>query len=67
MDDTEDATYKDLIERDNLQTIHDDNINTLLVEIYKSTHYISPPIMWIFFDLKIKKVKASWLLFFGAT
>ena len=39
--DTEDATI-----------IHEDNIQTLLVVIYKSIHYISSTIMWNFFGLK---------------
>ena len=46
--DTEDATFKDLLERDKSRTIHDDNTRKLIVRIYKSIHYISPPIMRIF-------------------
>ena len=43
--DTDDATFEDLSERDKSETIHEDNIHTLLAEIYKLIHYISPPIM----------------------
>ena len=46
---TEDATFEDLLERDKSRTIHDDNTPKLLVEIYKSIHYVSPPIMLNFF------------------
>ena len=46
---TEDATFEDLLERDKSRTIHDDNTLKLLVEIYKSIHYVSPPIMLNFF------------------
>ena len=38
---TEDATFEDLLERDKSQTIYEDNIHALLVEIYKSIHCIS--------------------------
>ena len=36
-----DATLQDLLERDYLQIIYEDNIHTLLAEIYKSIYYIS--------------------------
>ena len=42
--DTEDATFEDVLEKDKSRTIHEENIHKLLVEIYKSIHYISPPI-----------------------
>ena len=50
--DTEDATFEDLLERDKSRTIHEDNIHKLLAEMYISISYISPPIMWNFFDLE---------------
>ena len=46
------ATFEDLLERGTSRTIHEDNIRILLSEIYKSIHYISPPITRNFFDLK---------------
>ena len=48
--DMEDATLQDLLERDYLQIIYEDNIHTLLAEVYKSIYYISPPITWILSD-----------------
>ena len=36
--DRKDATFEDLLERDKSRTIHEDNLNKLLVEIYKSIH-----------------------------
>ena len=32
---------------------HENNIHTLLIEIYKPVNHISPPIMQEFFDLKV--------------
>ena len=46
--DTEDSTFEDLLEKDKSQILYEDNIQTLLVEIYKSIHYISPPVCGIF-------------------
>ena len=37
-DTEEDATFEDLLGRDKLQTIHEDNLHKILVEIYKSIH-----------------------------
>ena len=34
----EDATFEDLLGRDKLQTIHEDDLHKILVEIYKSIH-----------------------------
>ena len=39
--DMDDATIESLLERDKSQTIHDDNIHKLLIEIYKSIHHIT--------------------------
>ena len=50
--DTEDATVEDLLERDNSRSVHEDNIHTLLVGIYKSMYYINPLIMWNSLDLE---------------
>ena len=36
--DAEDANFKYLLERDKSQTIHENNLQKLLVEIYKSVH-----------------------------
>ena len=48
----EDANFKDLLIKDSSWTIHENNIHTLLIEIYKSLNHISPPIMQEFFYLK---------------
>ena len=50
--DTEDTTVEDLLERDNSRSIHEDNMHTLLVGIYKSIYYINPLIMWNSLDLE---------------
>ena len=34
-------------------SLHENNIHTLLIEIYKFLNHISPPIMQEFFDLKV--------------
>ena len=47
----EDANFEDLLIKDNSWTIHESNIHTLLIEIYKSLNHISPPIMQEFFTL----------------
>ena len=41
------------------RTIHEDNIHTLLIEIYKSKHYIGPPIIRTFLDLR-ETLQPSW-------
>ena len=41
----EDATFEDLLIKDSSWTIHENNIHTLLIEIYKSLNHVSPPIM----------------------
>ena len=48
----EDENFEDLLTKDNSWTIHENNIHSLLIEIYKSVNHISPPIMHEFFDLK---------------
>ena len=48
----EDVNLEDLILKDNLWNVHESNIHTLLIEIYKSINNLSPPIMKDFFDLK---------------
>ena len=47
-----DANFEDLLLKDNSWNVHESNIRTLLIEIYKSINNLSPPIMKDFFDLK---------------
>ena len=49
----EDANFEDLAIKDSSWTIHENNIHTLLTEIYKSLNHISPPILQEFFDFKV--------------
>ena len=49
----EDANFEDLLIKDSSWNIHENNIHTLFIEIYKSLNHISPPIIQEFFDLKI--------------
>ena len=48
----EDANFEDLLLKDNSWNVHENNIYTLLIEIYKSMNNLNPPIMKDFFDLK---------------
>ena len=48
----EDANFEDLLLKDNSWNVHENNIHTLLIEIYKSINNLSPAIMKYFFDLK---------------
>ena len=48
----QDASFKDLLLKDNSWNVHESNIRTLLIEIYKSINNLNPPIMNDFFDLK---------------
>ena len=48
----EEASFEDLLINDSSWTIHENNIHTSLIEIFKSLNHISPPIMQ-FFDLNI--------------
>ena len=48
----QDANFEDLLLKDNSWTVHESNIHTLLIDIYKSIHDLSPPIMKKIFDLK---------------
>ena len=48
----EDANFEDLLLKDNSWNVHENNIYTLLIEIYKSINNLSPSIMKYFFDLK---------------
>ena len=41
-----------LLLKDNSWNVHENNIHTLLIEIYKSINNLIPPIMKYFFDLK---------------
>ena len=48
----EDANFEDLLLKDNSCNVPENNIHTLLIEIYKSINNLSPPIMKGFFDLR---------------
>ena len=41
----EDANFEDLLLKDNSWNVHENNIHTFLIEIYKSINNLSPPIM----------------------
>ena len=41
----EDANFEDLLLKDNSWNVHENNIHTLLIEIYKSINNLSTPIM----------------------
>ena len=47
------ANFKDLLIKDSYWSIHEINILSLLIDIYKSLNRISPPIIQEFFDLKV--------------
>ena len=47
-----DVNFKDLLLKNNSWNLHENNIHTLLIEIYKSINNLSLPIMKVFFDLK---------------
>ena len=49
----EDGNFEDLLIKDSSWTIHENNIHTLLIEIYKSLNHTSLSIMQEFFDLKV--------------
>ena len=48
----QDANFEDLPLKDNSCNVHESNIRTLLIEIYKSINNLSPPIVKNFFGLK---------------
>ena len=48
----EDANFEDRLLNDNSWSVHENNIHTLLIEIYKSINNISPTMMKDVFDLK---------------
>ena len=48
----QDANFEDLLLKDNSWKVHESNIHTLLIEIYKLINNLSPPVMKDFFDLK---------------
>ena len=48
----EDANFEDLLLKENSRNVHENNIHTLLIEIYSSINNLSPPIITDFFDLK---------------
>ena len=47
-----DVNFEDLLLKENWWNVRENNINTLLIEIYKSMNNLSSPIMKDFFDLK---------------
>ena len=53
----DDANFEDLLIKDISWTIHQNNIHTLLIEMYKSLNHISAPIIQEFFDLKVAPYK----------
>ena len=55
--DTKDATFEDVLEQDKSRTFHEEYIHKLLVKVYKSINYVSPPIMWDFLNLKRNRCK----------
>ena len=48
----QDANFEELPLKDNSWNVHESNIRTLLIEIYKSINNLSPPIVKNFFGLK---------------
>ena len=48
----EDANFEDLPLKDDSWNVYENNIRTLLIEIYKSINNLSPPIMKYFSGLK---------------
>ena len=44
--------FEDLLLKDKSWNVHENNIHTLLTEVYKSINNLSPPIMKDYFDLK---------------
>lgn len=48
----EDSSFAGLLLKDNFQTVHENNIYTLLIEKYKSINNIIAPIMHDFYNLK---------------
>ena len=48
----EDTNFEDLLLKDNSWYVHENNINTLLIEIHKSINNLSPTIIKEFFELK---------------
>ena len=47
------STFKELLEKDNSFTIHERNIQTMAMEIYKVVHGLSPEIMKSVFPIRI--------------
>ena len=55
----EDADFEDLLIKDSSWTTHENNIHTLLIEIYESRNHIGPPIVQKSFDLKSYHLQSS--------
>ena len=47
----EDENFEDVLLKGNLWNVHENNKHMLLIEMYKSTNNLSPPIMKNFFGL----------------
>ena len=50
--DMEEADFEDLLNLEKICTVHQNNLKTLIIEVYKSINKINPPIMWEFFKVK---------------
>ena len=55
----ENADFEDLLIKDSSWTTHENNIHTLLIEIYEPRNHIGPPIMQKSFDLKSYHLQSS--------
>ena len=51
------ANFEDLQLKDNSWNVHENNIHTLLTEIFKSINNLGPRTMKYFFDLNIEDFK----------
>ena len=51
----EDTTFENVLERDESKSIDENNIYTLLIEIYQSINHLNQTIMRIIFDLKVNQ------------
>lgn len=46
------SSFQELLNLDNSVSVHHKNLQTLMTEIYKSTHHLNPQFMWDFFREK---------------
>ena len=47
------STFEELLDKDKSMTIHKKNLQTLMVETYKTINHLSPIYMWEFFVNKM--------------